>query len=106
MVTIKFVFKFYYCLHQVTPLLFTVGVKHPKTASNLLKPMKRSNIITKNSKPQKSQELLKELLKKEHPKTSTKLPKFIKKKQKLLLNNQRKQKFQPLTATIATIRHY
>ena len=55
--------------------------------------MKRSNIITKNSKPQKSQELLKELLKKEHPKTSTKLPKFIKKNQKLLLNNQRKQKF-------------
>ena len=46
MVTIKFVFKFYFCLHQVTPLLFTVAVKHPKAASNLLKPMKQSNIIT------------------------------------------------------------
>ena len=46
MVTIKFVLKFYFCLHQVTPLLFTVGVKHAKAASNLLKPMKQSNIIT------------------------------------------------------------
>ena len=54
--------------------------------------MKRSNIITKNSKPQKSQELLKELLKKEHPKTSTKLPKFIKKKKKIITQQPKKTK--------------
>ena len=42
----KFAFKFYYCVHLVTPFLFAVGVKHPKTASNLLKPMEQSNIIT------------------------------------------------------------
>ena len=46
MVTIKFVFEFFYYLHQVTPFLFTVGAKHPKTAFNLLKPMEQSNMIT------------------------------------------------------------
>ena len=47
MVTMKFAFKFYYCLHQVTPFLFTVGVKHPKTASNLLnKTYGKSNMTT------------------------------------------------------------
>ena len=46
MVAIKFVFEFFYYLHKVTPFLFTVVPKHPKTASNLLKPMEQSNMIT------------------------------------------------------------
>ena len=79
---------------QVTQFPFTVGVKHSKTASNLLKPMEQSNIITQELETtEKSSIFDVEVVTKEHPKTSTKLSKFIKKKQKLLLSNQRKQNF-------------
>ena len=50
MVTIKFVLEFFYYLHQVTPFLFTAGAKHSKTASNSLKPMEQSNMITQELK--------------------------------------------------------
>ena len=46
MITTKIVFKFYCCLHLVTPFAFTVGVKHPKNYSNLSKSIEQSNIIT------------------------------------------------------------
>ena len=74
---------------------FTAGVKHPKTTSNLLKPMEQSNISTKEL------EIIfdVELVTKENPKTFTKLSKCIK-KQKLLLNNQRKQKLKASDRTL------
>ena len=53
--------------------------------------MEQSNIITQELETtEKSSIFDVEVVTKEHPKTSTKLSKFIKKKQKLLLNNQRK----------------
>ena len=56
--------------------------------------MEQSNIITQELETtEKSSIFDVEVVTKEHPKTSTKLSKFIKKKQKLLLDNQRKQNF-------------
>ena len=53
--------------------------------------MEQSKIITQELETtEKSIIFDVEVVTKEHPKTSTKLSKFIKKKQKLLLNNQRK----------------
>ena len=57
----------------------SVPAKHPKTASNSLKPVEKSNIITQEIKTVEKPNILNiESVNIEHPKTPTKLSKSIK----------------------------
>ena len=78
---------------QVTQFPFTVGVKHSKTASNLLKPMEQSKIITQELETtEKSSIFDVEVVTKEHPKTST-IIKIHKKETKIITQQPKKIKF-------------
>ena len=71
----------------------SVAVKHPKTASDFLKPIEQSNIITHDLETVKKTDIFDiELATIEHQKTSNKLSRFIK-KSKIITQQPKQHKF-------------